>query len=477
MRLSLLLARIGLSCLQADTEILTVTDEPEKTGEGSLFVCIRGASFDGGAFAPAAIARGAAAVISETPVAASPQYRVENARQAFSLLCAALNGDPHKRLRLIGITGTNGKTTTARYLQAVLEAAGIPCAMLGTLGFSCGGRLTQTGYTTPKSDVFFRSLRTAAEAGKAAVAAEISGQALAQYRTDGAGCALGIVTNIGRDHLDYHKSPDALAAAKARLCALSEKMLFNADDAYYPYFLRANAAGVSRSFGIDRPADFTAADLRLTPERAAFTFVYCGGRFNVSVPAPGRFSVYNALAALSAAILLGVEPREAAKAAAFLPEVEGRAQLIDAGSVRVCIDYAHTPEALDAVLEALSGGGRVITVFGCGGNRDRGKRPEMGRAAARYSAAVVLTSDNPRGEDSLAIIREIRAGIPAGTQTFCEPDRAAAIRLALALAGPGDTVLVAGKGHERTQTSGGETRPFSDTETVRSLLAGKGLLS
>lgn len=478
MRLSFLLARIGQPCRQPDTDIVTVTDEIGKTGKNCLFVCIRGASKDGCAFARQAIARGAAAVIAETPVNAAPQYLVENARLAFSRLCAAQCGDPHKKLRLVGVTGTNGKTTTARYLQAVLEAAGISCAVLGTSGFICGGSVAPTGYTTPKSDVFFRALQTAAAQGCNAAAAEISSQALAQYRTDGARFSLGIVTNIGRDHLDYHKSVPALVAAKTRLCTLSDQMLLNADDPYYPCFLRAVAPGACSSYGIECPsAGFRAEDLRFAPDGAAFTFVVSGERFRVRVPAPGRFSVYNALSALSAAVLLGVEPSAAAEAAQKLPAVEGRAQIIKAGNVRICIDFAHTPDALKAILKALSGSGRIITVFGCGGNRDRGKRPEMGKIAAIYSAAAVLTSDNPRSEDPMEIIKEIRGGIPAGTAVFCEPDRAKAIRLALELAEPGDTVLVAGKGHETTQTVGNETRPFSDERTVRMLLAEQGLQS
>ena len=475
MRLSLLLERIGLPCLQPDTEILTVTDELEKTGRACLFVCISGRQTDGRAFAARAIARGAAAVIAESPTDVSPCYQVKNARLAFSRLCAAICGDPQNRLRLVGITGTNGKTTTARYLQSVLASAGERSAVLGTLGFSCAGETLATGYTTPKSDVFFRALQTAEKRGCGTVIAELSSQALAQYRTDAARCTLGVVTNVGRDHLDYHKNADALAAAKARLCALSSRMLLNADDGRYPFFLRANANGRSDSYGIDAPdAAFRAGTIRCSPDSVRFTVTYRDSSYPVRVPAPGRFSVYNGLAAFAAAVLLGVEPQTAARATAALPAVEGRAQMLEADGRRICVDFAHTPEALDAILQALSGGGRIITVFGCGGDRDRGKRPEMGRIAGRYSAAVVLTSDNPRTEDPMDIIEQIRRGIPAKTEVRCEPDRAKAIRLALSMAETGDTVLVAGKGHETTQTANGKTVPFSDIRTVRKLLAERG---
>ena len=480
MKLSFLLCAVGLACRQPDAEISQITDDPAAARPGSVFVCIRGARFDGHEFAAAAVKNGAAAVVAESPVPVERSYLVSDSRLAFSRLSAAFYGQPDKRLRLIGITGTNGKTTVAMYLRDLLQAAGARCATLGTLGFSAAGETLDTGYTTPKSDLFFSALQTAADRGCGYAAAEISSQALAQRRVDGARFYLGIMTNVGRDHLDYHGDVDALVAAKTRLCALSENVLVNADDPRAPDFYQAaRAAGAklytyacASSAAADAggpAAAFTVRDIRENRSGADFMLCRGGETYPAHIGAPGLYSVYNALAAFSAAVLCGVPPLSAAGAIRTLRQPPGRAQTIEAEGVRVCVDYAHTPDALAAILKALEAddGKKPIAVFGCGGDRDRGKRPMMGSVAAQGAAAVVLTSDNPRSEDPAGIIRDVAEGIPPGTRLFYEPDRGAAIRLALELAKPGDTVLIAGKGHETYQLVKDGKLPFSDMETVR----------
>lgn len=474
MMLSVLLRTAGLVCRQPDAEVSGVTDALSCVKKDSVFVCICGARFDGHVFAAEAERKGAVAVIAQTPASAAHCYCVPDSRRAFSLLAAAFYGRPHERLRLIGITGTNGKTTTAFYLRAMLEAAGERCAMLGTLGTSVDGKTVETGYTTPKSDMFFAALQKAADRGCGWAVAEISSQALAQKRVDGAEFRLGIVTNVGRDHLDYHGTAVALAAAKARLCLLSRTVLLNADDRSAPVFYEAaeRAGAEIYDYSCDPfiPAKknrFYARNVGGRAQGADLTLC-CGAQaYPARINAPGRFSVYNALAAFSAAVLCGVSPALAAETVKSLPQAPGRAQTVLLHGIRVCVDYAHTPDALLAILRALqTDGKKPIAVFGCGGDRDRGKRPLMGRIAAENAAVVILTSDNPRGEDPERIISEIAGGIPAGTRVFREPDRRAAIGLALELASPGDTVLIAGKGHETSQIIGEEKLPFSDMEEV-----------
>ena len=476
MLLSALLKSVGLSCRQTDVEVSRVTDDLSRVRANTVFVCIRGQRCDGHTLAAAAEQQGAAAVIAETEVPCRHAYYAADTRLALSLLCAAFCGEPHRRLRLVGITGTNGKTTTALYLSSILSAAGERCAVLGTLGFTADGKTEPTGFTTPGSERFFAAVKTAADLGCDAMAAEISSQALAQRRADGARFTLGVMTNVGRDHLDYHGDLQSLVAAKTRLCGLSGAMLLNADDPFAPAFSDAAAAAGADVYDYalspDAPADFSAQNLRRTGDGTAFDIVYRGKVYPAEIHTPGRFSVYNALAAFSAAVLCGVTPETAAAAVASLPQPPGRAQMKNIGGVRVCVDYAHTPDALAAILQALQREeGRMIAVFGCGGDRDRGKRPLMGAAAARYASPIILTSDNPRSEDPMAIISEIRAGIPAGTPVLCEPDRGKAIRLALEAARPGDTVLIAGKGHETGQTTNNGTLPFSDMEEVEKYAA------
>ena len=468
MELNRLLYSAGIPHALPARRIDGVTDELSSVDGHTVFVCVRGERYDGHALAAAAAAKGAPAVICERPLPLKNAVPVANSRAAFSRLAYVLCEPPGGYPATVGVTGTNGKTTTAAYLSAIYSAAGEKCAVIGTLGVRIGDVTLPTAYTTPKSIDFFRALAAAAGAGCTRCAAEISSLALAQDRVAAARFVCGAVTNIGEDHLEAHGGRDALIEAKTRLCALSDRMLLNLDDPFVGRFTAANAGGDTAYYSCRRRTDLYASSAVNRGGGTEFTLCAAGRKARLFLPHPGVFSVYNALAACGAALLTGVGFADVCRTVPLLPQVPGRMQRIDVRGVRFYIDYAHTPEALRAVLEALKEE-RPLVVFGCGGERDRAKRPVMGGIAARYARRVILTSDNPRGEDPLSIIREIRAGIPPGTPVEEEPDRGRAVALAFACSSPGDTVLLAGKGHETAQEIGGEKRPFSDEQTVSAL--------
>lgn len=469
MKLNSLLAEVGIPPEKNDTEIVNITDNLQKVREGTLFVCIRGEKTDGNSLIGAAKEKGAVFFVSAEALPMENSVQVENERLVYSLLCAAFYGHPDRKLKLIGITGTNGKTTTAQYIKYLLESTGSRCAVIGTLGVDTGEEREDTGYTTPSADTFFAALKKAVDAGNEYCVAEISSQALAQHRVDGAHFRLGIFTNIGRDHLDFHKTIDRLVEAKTRLCDLSSAVLINADDAYADRFFE-RAAG-KKVFGYTcraRLSDFSAKNIKFQDFRSSYIFFDGKGVYPVALSSPGIISVYNSLTAISACVILGAHTSDLIKSAAALPEVEGRTQRINKNGVNVFIDFAHTPDALFLVLDALKKGtkGKLITVFGAGGDRDKTKRPIMGQVAAGLSDAVIVTSDNPRSEEPELIMKDILKGIKNKACVFTEPDREKAIRLALKKAIPGDTVVIAGKGHEKVQIVGDMAIPFSDQECV-----------
>ncbi len=472
MDLRFLLHEAGIPSNETDTEteITAVTDRLERVVPGALFVCIDGANARGTSLANEAKRLGAAAFLSESPLGLPETVVTENARLSYSKLACVINGRPDRRLRLIGVTGTNGKTTTAWYIRSLLNACGETCAYIGTEGVDVGEGLSPTGFTTPGADLFFGALKKAADRGNTACAAEISSMALDQYRVHGARFSVGVFTNVGGDHLDYHRTPTRLAEAKSRLTALCDTMLVNADDAYAPLF-RADGTKTYLYSARAVLSDFSARNVRF--EGFGSGFLYFNGKkaYKARLNAPGMFSVYNALAALAACELAGADPDRLVPLTETLPAPPGRAELLRKNGITVCVDFAHTPEALSAILQALrpSCTGRLIAVFGAGGDRDPSKRPIMGRVAALYADAVILTSDNPRHEDPDAIIADILKGIRSKKNVFREPDRRRAIALSLNKANPGDTVLIAGKGSEKTQIVGDEEIPFSDADTVRSL--------
>ena len=468
-----LLSEIGQECPFGDAEVASVTDQFEKVVPGSLYVAVEGKRRDGHILVRQALESGAVAAVTGRSVGSGREIVVRDPRAAFSGLCAAFYGHPDRALSLIGVTGTNGKTSTAVYLRTVLERTGRRCGLIGTLGCGAGEDLTDSGYTTPESDTFFASLRTMADAGCRYCAAEVSSQALSQERVSAARFTLGVLTNVGTDHLDYHGRMSEYVAAKSRLFRLSDLALLNADDAYCGQIAAQAGLTSYRTYSVKGSyADYMVKQRRATREGQRFVIAHGSETVPAALPAVCDFTVYNVLAAAAAAHLAGVPLAEAVGALRELPQVRGRMQRISAAGVTAYIDFAHTPEALAGVLKGLRRmtQGRLITVFGCGGDRDKGKRPEMGRIAAAYSDTVIVTSDNPRTEDPGAIIAQIMAGVPAKSSVFAQPDRAKAIALAVNQAAPGDTILIAGKGHEEYQIFSGGKVHFSDEAEVRRLL-------
>ncbi|HEY6550335.1 MAG TPA: UDP-N-acetylmuramoyl-L-alanyl-D-glutamate--2,6-diaminopimelate ligase [Solirubrobacterales bacterium] len=467
-------------------EVGSLAYDSRKVGAGTLFFCVPGEKVDGHEFAAAASEAGAVALVVERelelPVA---QVVVEDARAAMAPLAARFWGDPTSELRVVGVTGTNGKTTTAFLIREVLEAAGVQCGLLGTVRQVVGGAEEDVERTTPEAIDLQATFRRMLEAGDRACVMEVSSHALALHRADAIHFEVALFTNLTQDHLDFHDGMEDYFGAKRLLFEMGPKTsIVNVDD---PYGRRLAGEFECVTFSAEgADADFSAEEVSFDAAGARFT-ANCpstglkadhmltsrpiGGGIEVRTGLPGHFNVANALGALAAATALGVSPELAAAGLARAERVPGRFEPVDEGQAfAVLVDYAHTPDSLENVLRAARRltGGRVITVFGAGGDRDRDKRPKMGRVGAGLSDLAIVTSDNPRSEDPDAIVAEVVAGIENGSAFEVEPERRAAIARALGYAKPGDTVVIAGKGHEQGQEfEGGRRVPFDDREVAR----------
>jgi UDP-N-acetylmuramoyl-L-alanyl-D-glutamate--2,6-diaminopimelate ligase len=439
---------------------------------GHLFFCVRGFKADGHDFAPDAVRRGAAALVTERPLDLGvPEVRVDDARAAMGPVAARFHGDPTASLRVAGVTGTNGKTTTTYLVRAILEAAGIRTGLLGTVTSIVGGREEPVERTTPEAIDLQRNFRRMLDAGDEACVMEVSSHALELRRTDGIRFSSRVFTNLTQDHLDFHSDMEAYFLAKRRLFDGPGPAIVNVDDEYGRR-LAAELGGGATTYAIEHEADYRALEVEFDPGGSTFTCATPDGHVPVATRLPGLFNVQNALAALAAARSLGVALEPAAEALAGAERVPGRFEPVDEGQdFGVLVDYAHTPDSLDNVLRAARQitSGRLHVVFGAGGDRDRTKRPQMGEVASRLADRVIVTSDNPRSEDPEAIVDEILAG--AGPDVEREVDRRRAIEIAMSSAGPGDVVVVAGKGHEQGQEFvGGRKEPFDDVTVVREAL-------
>lgn len=440
---------------------------------GSVFVALRGQQTDGHRFISQAVERGAKVVVMERPVTLPEGVRgvvVSDSARALSKLAAAFYGEPAQALAMIGVTGTNGKTTTTHMIAAILRAAGTPCAVIGTLGASFLEEHWPLANTTPLANELHALLATLRDRGARAVAMEVSSHALALKRVEGIPFRAAALTNVTRDHLDFHETFEAYAAAKRTLFEIAAYAVLNHDDACGAKWA-VETLTPSTTYSLERDADIVAEAIELRSDGSAFRVA--GLQF--ALPLPGRFNVANALAALGVARVCGISDAVCAQALAELEQVPGRMELIAAGGVSAVVDYAHTPDALRNALRTLreTTAGRLIVVFGAGGDRDRGKRPQMGKIAGEFADAVVVTSDNPRTEDPAEIAAEITAGLQARSHEVIL-DRHDAIFSAIANAQPGDVVLVAGKGHEPYQTVGTQTLPFDDRAVVRDALRARG---
>ena len=491
MELGELLRAAGIGAeLRGDgsVEIRDLVYDSRRVADGTLYFCFPGERSDGHDFAEAAAEAGAAALVVERPLdVALPQARVEDARAAMAPLAAAFNGDPTSELTVVGITGTNGKTTTAFLVRHLLEAAGQRCGLLGTVRQVVGGRVEEVERTTPEAIDLQRTFGRMLEAGDDGCAMEVSSHALVLHRADAIHFAVKVFTNLSQDHLDFHADMEDYFAAKRLLFAGEGGApmieleggisVLNLDDPYGRRLASELSCGEGgecitySAAGAD--ADLSARGVAFDASGSRFLCLSPEGELQVETPLPGDFNVSNALAALAVAHALGLDLTEAAAALASAEQVPGRFESVDEGQpFAVVVDYAHTPDSLENVLRAARRitSGRLISVFGCGGDRDREKRPLMGRAGAELSDVAVVTSDNPRSEDPAAIIEEIRAGIPAEAQAevAIEQDRRAAIAMALGRAAEGDTVVIAGKGHEQGQEfEGGRKVPFDDRDVAR----------
>jgi UDP-N-acetylmuramoyl-L-alanyl-D-glutamate--2,6-diaminopimelate ligase len=466
-RLSDVLAAIAPSEIRGHRTILvtSVGYRSDDVTEGGLFFCVPGRTRDGHDFAPEAVSRGAAAVLVERWLDLPDdvtQIRVPSVRGAMGHIAAEFYGRPAERLTIIGITGTNGKTTTTYVLEEVFRAAGLAPAVVGTTGLRIDGRLLPLDRTTPEAPDLHRLLAGMIDDGVEAVAMEVSSHGLDQDRVAGTRFACAVFTNLSQDHLDYHGTIEAYFGAKARLFTpeVAETAAVNNDSPEGRALLREDLPTIT--YGVGPGADVTATEIQTDADGISFRV----DGTNVRSLLRGAFNVHNCLAAMAAARQVGIDDATAAKGIAMVRGVPGRLEPVEAGQpFQVLVDYAHTPDSVGNVLRAARplARGKVIVVLGCGGDRDRGKRPLMGEAASRLADLTVLTSDNPRSEDPEAIIAEIEPGAREGGGAYrIEPDRRSAIRVALEAAHPGDVVVIAGKGHETGQEFADRIIPFDD---------------
>jgi UDP-N-acetylmuramoyl-L-alanyl-D-glutamate--2,6-diaminopimelate ligase len=471
----------------SDPELRGVTHDSRRVKPGDLFVCVTGQKSDGHLFLGTAIEQGAAAALVERTEglpASLPLLRVASTRAAMGPAAAAVYGHPSREFTVVGVTGTNGKTTTTLLVEALFRAAGCRTGVIGTLGARIGDRELPGDRTTPEAPELQALFAEMAAAEVRAVAMEVSSHALTLDRTLGTEFNLGVFTNLTQDHLDFHGTLEDYFEAKARLFVdyptQSQKpfsAVINVDD---PYGRRLSELSRGRviTYGIEQAAALRATHIQASPAGVSFRISRDGaGEQPLQLRLGGRFNVANALAALGVAHAAGLGWERSLSALAAVPGVPGRFESVDVGQeFAVIVDYAHSPDGLQNVLQSARAldPARLIVVFGCGGDRDRGKRPIMGRLAAELADAVVVTSDNPRSEDPRSIIREIVAGIEAGprrrARVMEEPDRRRAIEQAIGMASPGDLVLIAGKGHEDYQIFPDRTIHFDDREVAREVL-------
>jgi UDP-N-acetylmuramoyl-L-alanyl-D-glutamate--2,6-diaminopimelate ligase len=450
-----------------DVEISGLAYDNRAVAPGTLFFCVPGFTRDGHDFAPDAVARGAAALVVKRPLGLGvPEVLVEDVRAAMAAAAARFYGDPTAELKVLGITGTNGKTTSAFLVRDLLDG---PTGLLGTVTNIVAGVPRPVVRTTPEAIDLQRTFREMLDGGDVACAMEVSSHALELRRVDAVHFAGALFTNLTQDHLDFHPDMEAYFRAKQRLFEVAEgPRIANVDD---PYGRRLPA---DVTFGIDsEDAHYRATEVEMDLMGCTFSAATPDGFFaDLRITLPGRFNVLNALGAWAAARALGTPAEEIAERLPRAGRVPGRFEPVQAGQpFAVLVDYSHTPDSLENALHAARevAEGRVICVFGCGGDRDRAKRPLMGRIACRLADRAIVTSDNPRSEDPEAIIAEVMEGCPAGTEA--EVDRRAAIEMAIAEAAPGDVVLIAGKGHEQGQEfENGRKEPFDDVTVAREAL-------
>ncbi len=458
-----------------DVTIVDATHDSRQVIAGGLFIAVVGGSFDGHAFCEQAVRNGASALMVERELDLEvPQLVVADTRAAMPGVAAAIHGNPSRSLRLVGVTGTNGKTTTTFLVESMVRSHGKPTGLIGTVLTRAGDDLIPNVRTTPEATDFQRMLAAMRDRGVDVVAAEVSSHAVSLGRIDSTWFEVAAFTNLSPDHLDFHGDMESYFEAKASLFTPERvgTAVVNIDDDHG----RVLADRVrTRLVAVGGDGDVSGRILEATPRSSEIEVELPGGaKGNLTLPLAGTFNLENALVAAGCGYALGMDPDEIFTGLETAPQVPGRFEVVsDDDPVTVIVDYAHTPAGIDAVLASArrTSPRRIIAVLGAGGDRDRAKRPAMGAAAAKGADIVYITSDNPRSEEPAAIISEMLSGVPASVAPRVEPDRRLAIRAAIAEAGPSDVVMVLGKGHERGQEIAGRVIPFDDRQEARSALA------
>lgn len=476
MQLQKLLQNIPYANIQGteQIEINHIVYDSRKVEKGDVFVCISGFQTDGHRYIPMALEKGAVAIVTEREVSDIPQnvtvIQTENNRKTLAQMAVVYYENPTKSLCMIGVTGTNGKTSITYYIQSILSEAGNKTGVIGTIENRIGDTIIPTERTTPESLELQALLQRMKQEDVSHVMMEVSSHSLDLHRVDGVAYDVAVFTNLTQDHLDYHKTMENYRKAKGLLFAKSEKSVINMDDDAGQYMADC-ANGSVMTYGIDKDADLKAEQIVVSAEGTMFTLLYKQKSYAVQLHTPGRFSVYNALGAIGACLCLGMDIETVLKGISKNKGIAGRFQSIH--SKKGCtaiVDYAHTPDGLVNVLQTARefAKGRLIAVFGCGGDRDKTKRPIMGECGGKFADYCILTSDNPRTEDPIQILRDVEVGTKSVTKNYeIEPDRKKAIQRAVSLANTNDVILIAGKGHETYQIFADKTIHFDDVEEVQ----------
>ena len=477
MKLNLIVKDLGIDKSFEDKEITFITDNSAKVCEGCIFICIEGRRFDGHTKAAEALEKGAAAVVVQKDLGLENQILVENTRSAYAKICAAFYGHPEKELKIIGVTGTNGKTTSCFILKSILDKLGYKTGLLGTVKNIVGDKEYPAALTTPDCYELFGLFREMVDYGCEYCVMEVSSQALDQRRVDGIRFDAAIFTNLTRDHLDYHGTFENYKAAKHMLFENSDLAVLNIDDESAMEMVEnTDCRTVTFSVNNDR-CDYSAKNIRISASGVKYELVSNSNIGRVKFAVPGNFSVYNSMGAIICLVEMGMDFKDVLDAVAECIGVPGRMEVVPTDTpYTVLIDYAHTPDGLENVLSTVREitEGKVIVVFGCGGDRDKTKRPIMGEIAVKMADVAVVTSDNPRSEDPESIIEDITAGISRGNaKVIVDSDRTNAIEKALEAAKEGDIVVLAGKGQETYQILASGKIHFDEREVVAKILSEK----
>ncbi|WP_066066518.1 UDP-N-acetylmuramoyl-L-alanyl-D-glutamate--2,6-diaminopimelate ligase [Neobacillus soli] len=466
-------------------EITSIDNDNRKVQKGSLFICIKGYTVDGHDFAESAVKNGAVAILAERPLdLAVPVIIVKDTTRAMAVLADSFYEQPTKKLHLIGITGTNGKTTTSHLIEKIFADAGQKTGLIGTMYTKIADKVMETKNTTPESLTLQKTFKQMVEASVDLAVMEVSSHALDLGRVHGCDFDIAVFTNLSQDHLDYHKTMDEYKRAKGLLFAQlgntfdhhnPKFAVLNADDSATEMYRRSTAAAHIVTYGIDKKADIQAENIQMTASGTNFDLVVGAVNYPIQMQFIGKFSVYNVLASIAASLVSGIAINEIIQSIENVQGVAGRFELVNAGQdFTVIVDYAHTPDSLENVLKTIQhfAKKKVFVIVGCGGDRDRSKRPLMAQIACQYATNPILTSDNPRSEDPLVILKEMEAGVAGQTYQLI-PDRKAAIETAIRQASEGDVILIAGKGHETYQIIGSVVHDFDDRLVARAAIEGR----